>query len=160
MLISDWLFTFASWALSFCRGHHHLQTMFRHEPVCRSAPRLSLVLCSRLPWDKHPSHFQSRPADAKLSVDAGDSKTTLKLWCWSQHVPLRVGVPQLPGVCLVLFPDTAGTCLVSLSPQPKKTWKEHGKAMCYQTAAITAKWVHKWPADESQSNRARRRDPN
>lgn len=42
----------------------------------------------------------------------------------------------------------------------KNTWKKHEKSECYQTAAITTKWVHKWPAHESQSDWASNRDLN
>ncbi len=40
-----------------------------------------------------------------------------------------------------------------------KKHERNMKSQCYQTAAITTKWVHKWPADESQTNGAPNRDP-
>lgn len=139
---------------SFLFGRHHLKTKFwQLVSVCKS---LQVLLCflfspALLSPEIGTTHISSQ---GQLIQNRG--------WCWwfKNHIkpPMLVTAWPSEGGCPisalgVLFSRYSWALHFVFTFSAAKTQKQHEKRW-YQTTAITTKWVHKWPADESQSNGA------
>lgn len=135
---------------SICRQSFHSMLFFKLVPVWTIPPLLCLLSRRRTHEVETPHIFWQRESDAKPRSMPVILKKKNKPHIKTAAPFIRWRLSHRSALCSPTPPRRSSWS--SLSPRPTEERRRIMEG--YQTAAITAGWMYKWPADESQSGGA------